>query len=131
LANLFLHYAYDAWMQRTFPNNPFERYADDAIVHCGSEKEARLVLEAIRVSLADCGLELHPVKTKIVYCKDDRRRGRYENITFRFPRVFLSASTSEEPVGKGLPQFPAGDQCRGRQGDTPDHPRMADGVHQE
>ena len=84
LANLFLHYAFDAWMQRTFPNNPFERYADDAIVHCRSEEEARSVLEAIRARLADCALELHPTKTKIVYCKDDDRPGEYENIKFDF-----------------------------------------------
>ena len=75
LANLFLHYGFDAWMQRTFPNNPFEKFADDAIVHCRSESEARLVLEAIRVRFAECGLELHPTKTKIVYCKDDDRLG--------------------------------------------------------
>ena len=74
LANLFLHYVFDAWMQRIFPNIPFERFADDAIVHRRSEKQARFVLEAIRTRLAECGLELHPTKTKIVYCKDDDRR---------------------------------------------------------
>src|SRR5215831_14293193 len=58
LANLFLHYAFDAWMQRTFPSIPFERYADDAIVHCRSEKQARFVLDIIRARLAECGLEL-------------------------------------------------------------------------
>jgi RNA-directed DNA polymerase len=84
LANLFLHYGFDAWMQRTFPNNPFERFADDAIVHCRSEKEARSVLEAIRVRFAECGLELHPTKTKIVYCKDDDRPEEYEHIKFDF-----------------------------------------------
>jgi retron-type reverse transcriptase len=71
-------------MQRTFPNNPFERFADDAIVHCRSEKEARSVLEAIRVRFAECGLELHPTKTKIVYCKDDDRPEEYEHISFDF-----------------------------------------------
>src|SRR5262245_42087578 len=79
-----LHYAFDAWMQRIFPNTPFERFADDAVVHCTSEEQARFVLEAIRARLADCGLELHPTKTKIVYCKDDDRRGTYESIKFDF-----------------------------------------------
>src|SRR6516164_2992405 len=82
LANLFLHYAFDVWMRRTFPNNPFERFAEDCIVHCRSEKQARFVLDAIRARLAECGLELHPTKTKIVYCKDDDRRGTYENVRF-------------------------------------------------
>jgi RNA-directed DNA polymerase len=66
LANLFLHYAFDHWMQRTFPRVPFERYADDAIVHCSSERQARMVLEAIRRRFEQCGLELHPTKTQIV-----------------------------------------------------------------
>ena len=64
LANLFLHYAFDLWMQRKYPGVRFERYADDAIVHCRSEEEARSVLEAIRGRLAECGLELHPEKTR-------------------------------------------------------------------
>jgi group II intron reverse transcriptase/maturase len=80
LANLFLHYAFDAWMRRTFPDIPFERFADDAIVHCRSEKQARFVLDAIRTRLSECGLDLHPTKTKIVYCQDDDRRGTYESI---------------------------------------------------
>jgi RNA-directed DNA polymerase len=84
LANLFLHYAFDLWIMRSFPSIQFERYADDAIVHCRTEEEARTVLEAIRGRLAECGLELHPTKTKIVYCKDDNRPGEYEHIKFDF-----------------------------------------------
>jgi len=84
LANLFMHYAFDAWMQRSFPQIQFERYADDVVVHCMSEAQARHVLEAIRMRLADCGLELHPTKTKIVYCMDDDRRGEYEHVSFDF-----------------------------------------------
>jgi RNA-directed DNA polymerase len=80
LANLFLHYAFDLWMQRTFPRVQFERYADDAIVHCRSKGQARAVLEAIRGRFEQCGLERHPVKTRIVYCKDDDRPGEYEHI---------------------------------------------------
>ena len=84
LANLFLHYAFDRWMHRSYPRVRFERYADDAVVHCRNEGEARAVLEAIRGRLADCGLELHATKTKIVYCKDDDRRGEYEGVKFDF-----------------------------------------------
>jgi len=79
LANLFLHYAFDRWMQRTYPQLPFERYADDAIVHCRTEAEAQEVQRAIAVRMQECRLELHPEKTKIVYCKDDDRRGTYPN----------------------------------------------------
>ncbi len=84
LANLFLHYAFDLWMHRSNPGVRFERYADDAIVHCRSEEEARSVLEAIRGRFAECGLELHPEKTRIVYCKDDARPGQHEHIKFDF-----------------------------------------------
>lgn len=84
LANLFLHYGFDVWMRRQYPAIQFERYADDVLVHCRSEVEARTVLAAIRDRLAACGLELHPTKTRIVYCKDDQRPGEYEQITFDF-----------------------------------------------
>ncbi len=84
LANLFLHYAFDLWMQRNYPSIRFERYANDAVVHCRSAGEAGAVLKAIRGRLADCGLELHPTKTKVVYCKDDNRRGEHEQIKFDF-----------------------------------------------
>jgi RNA-directed DNA polymerase len=84
LANLFLHYAFDRWMARVFPSVPFERYADDAVVHCATERQARRVLGAITRRLAEVGLRLHPDKTKIVYCKDDNRRGSYEHTSFTF-----------------------------------------------
>ena len=84
LANLIMHYALDMWMAREFPHVHFERYADDAVVHCVSEEQARQVLDAIRRRLAECGLELHPTKTRIVYCKDDDRRGDCEHTTFDF-----------------------------------------------
>ena len=84
LANLFMHYAFDVWMQRHYPAIEFERYADDVVVHCRSERQARHVLQAIRDRLAQCGLELHPTKTRIVYCKDDYRRGEYEHVSFDF-----------------------------------------------
>jgi group II intron reverse transcriptase/maturase len=84
LANLFLHYAFDAWMARAFPTIGFERYVDDAVVHCVSERQARFVLAAIRERMREVGLELHPEKTRIVYCQDDNRRGSYEHTEFTF-----------------------------------------------
>lgn len=84
LANLFLHYALDAWIAREFPSVSFERYADDEVVHCASEAEARTVLDAIARRLAPLGLDLHPGKTRIVYCKDANRRGSYEHEQFDF-----------------------------------------------
>jgi len=84
LANLFLHYAFDLWMRRMYPSVRFERYADDAIVHCQSRRQAEAVREAIRDRFAQCGLVLHPTKTRIVYCKDDDRPGTYEYVAFDF-----------------------------------------------
>ena len=84
LANLFLHYALDVWLRRTFPTVPFERYADDAIVHCTSQAQAEQVLDAIGRRLAECGLQLHPDKTRIVYCKQDGRPGSHEHESFDF-----------------------------------------------
>jgi RNA-directed DNA polymerase len=84
LANLFLHYVFDEWMRINYPQTPFERYADDVIVHCRSEAEAKMVHTAIAGRLAACHLELHPQKTKIVYCKDSNRRRRYANEKFDF-----------------------------------------------
>ncbi|WP_432989816.1 group II intron reverse transcriptase/maturase [Dactylosporangium sp. CA-233914] len=84
LANLFLHYAFDMWMARMFPTIPFERYVDDVVVHCVSERQARYVLAEIAKRMTQVGLELHPEKTRIVYCQDDKRRGSYEHTEFVF-----------------------------------------------
>lgn len=84
LANLFLHYAFDLWMQRTFPGVPFERYADDAICHCHSEAEALALREALDRRFTECRLALHAEKTKIVYCKDTNRKRKYPVIHFVF-----------------------------------------------
>jgi len=84
LANLFLHYAFDMWMARTYPHIPFERYADDAICHCKSAEEAQALWKALADRLSICKLVLHPEKTKIVYCKDVNRRGDYQNQSFDF-----------------------------------------------
>ena len=84
LANLFLHYGFDMWMTREFPRIPFERYTDDAICHCRTEAEARALRQALASRLAGCKLTLHPEKTKIVYCKDAKRKGAHPDIRFDF-----------------------------------------------
>ena len=84
LSNLFLHYAFDLWMTRTHPDLPWCRYADDGLAHCRTEQEAEALKAELQARLAECRLELHPTKTKIVYCKDERRRGTYPNVKFDF-----------------------------------------------
>jgi RNA-directed DNA polymerase len=84
LANLFMHYAFDSWLVREYPGVGFERYADDAVVHCVTERQAREVLAALAERLESVGLRLHPDKTKIVYCKDAKRRGSFEHTAFTF-----------------------------------------------
>ncbi len=97
LANLFLHYAFDVWMVRTYSELPWCRYADDGLVHCRTENEAQILKCALMKRLEECGLSLHPDKTKIVYCKDGRRKGKYPNEKFDFlgycfrPRVAKSS----------------------------------------
>jgi group II intron reverse transcriptase/maturase len=105
LANLFLHYAFDMWMVRNFPHVPFERYADDAIVHCRSERQAKFVLEAIRGRFMECGLELHPMKTRIVYCKDDDRHGEYEHVAFDFLGYTFQPRRAKNRWGKFFVSF--------------------------
>ena len=84
LANLFLHYAFDRWMEKCFPSIPFERYADDAVCHCVSKRQTRDLWDALARRFKQVGLTLHPVKTQIVYCKRSSRRGRYPNTSFDF-----------------------------------------------
>ena len=84
LANIFLHHAFDLWMAREYPHIPFERYADDAVVHCRSEKQAHFIRRKIEERLRACKLEVHPEKTKVVYCKDDLRPGEYHTQSFDF-----------------------------------------------
>jgi RNA-directed DNA polymerase len=105
LANLFLHYAFDVWMQRTFPHVQFERYADDAIVHCRSERQARWVLEAIRDRFLQCGLELHATKTRIVYCKDDDRPGKSDSVKFDFLGYTFQPRRAKNRWGKYFVSF--------------------------
>ena len=84
LANLFMHFAFDTWMARMYPGVQFERYADDAVVHCVSKQQAEQVLAAIAGRMSEVGLRLHPDKTRIVYCQDGRRRGDHEHTSFTF-----------------------------------------------
>jgi RNA-directed DNA polymerase len=105
LANLFMHYAFDTWMGRTFQNVKFERYADDCLAHCQTIDQAKQVLEAIRQRLSECGLELHPDKTKIAYCKDDDRRGEYEIQKFNFLGYTFRPRRSKNKYGKFFVNF--------------------------
>jgi group II intron reverse transcriptase/maturase len=84
LANLFMHYAFDRWLSEHFPTVVFERYADDAVVHCASQAQARQVLAALHERMAQVGLQLHPDKTKIVYCKDSNRQAEFACTSFTF-----------------------------------------------
>jgi len=84
LANLFMHYAFDVWMMRTHPELPWCRYADDGLVHCRTVQEAETLKVALQARLVECHLEMHPTKTKIVYCKDGKRKGKYPNVKFDF-----------------------------------------------
>jgi len=84
LSNIFMHLAFDSWMEEAHPNIPFERYADDVLVHCPTESQAQFILRSIQQRLSQCQLELHPQKTKVVYCKDDNRPGSSEHEKFDF-----------------------------------------------
>ncbi len=105
LANLFLHYVLDKWLEQTDKTVKFARYADDVILHCGSKAHAEQTLNKISERMASCGLELHPAKTKIVYCRDSRRRGKYSVVKFDFlgysfqPRTSKSKQTGKLFLG--------------------------------
>ncbi|MGW0394882.1 group II intron reverse transcriptase/maturase [Streptomyces sp. NPDC003042] len=105
LANLFLHYAFDTWMAREFPNVWFERYADDAVLHCVTERQARQALAALMDRMAEVGLQLHPAKTRLVYCKDGRRRGSFEHTAFTFLGYTFRARQNRDRYGKSFQSF--------------------------
>jgi RNA-directed DNA polymerase len=84
LANLFLHYAFDAWVRRELPTVLFCRFADDGILHCRSYRQAKDVLRRIGERFRQCGLAIHPDKSGIIYCKDKNRKDSYERISFDF-----------------------------------------------
>jgi len=101
LANIFLHHVFDAWMVRKFKTVPFERYADDVVIHCVSLAQAKYVLKRVRERMNEAGLELHPDKTRIVYCKDDRRKGDYEHQSFTFLGYTFRPRSAARKDGKG------------------------------
>ena len=105
LANLFLHYAFDMWMAREFPDIPFARYADDCVCHCQSERQSKYLRYALERRLAECGLTLHPAKTKIVYCQDSGRRGEYSNTSFDFLGYTFCPRRSRNRWGKFFVSF--------------------------
>jgi RNA-directed DNA polymerase len=105
LANLFLHYTFDKWMTIKHPNNPFARYADDAVIHCNSEAEAVRLLESLNNRMNECKLELHPTKTRIVYCKDGDRKENHENISFDFLGYTFRPRRSKNRWGKHFVNF--------------------------
>ena len=105
LANLFMHYAFDAWMAREHPGIAFERYADDAVVHCVTEAQAKRLVVAISNRMAEVGLRLHPTKTTVVYCKDGRRRGSYEHTEFTFLGFTFRARGARSRAGLNFTGF--------------------------
>jgi RNA-directed DNA polymerase len=105
LANLFLHYAFDAWMAREFPSIAFERYVDDAVVHCVSKAQAVMVARAIANRMVEVGLRLHPDKTRIVYCKDGNRQGSHEHTAFTFLGYTFRARGARTRAGEVFTSF--------------------------
>ena len=105
LANLFMHYAFDAWMAREFPAVRFERYVDDAVVHCTSLRQATLLVEAIGRRMEQVGLALHPTKTKIVYCRGGRRRGSHEHTAFTFLGYTFRDRAARDRQGKNFTSY--------------------------
>ena len=105
LANLFMHYAFDAWMAREFPDLPFERYVDDAVVHCRTQRQAQMLVQAIGQRMRQVGLSLHPDKTKIVYCRDGRRRQRAEHTAFTFLGYTFRARVARDKRGVNFTSF--------------------------
>lgn len=105
LANLFLHYAFDKWMERNNPLNPWARYADDGIIHCRTKEEAQILLENLNQRFEECGLELHPEKTRIIYCKDDKRTGDYQEISFDFLGYTFRPRSAQSKTGERFLNF--------------------------
>ena len=105
LANLFLHYCFDRWMERELPNNPWCRYADDALIHCISEKQAQYLKDRLEKRLRECKLEIHPDKTKIIYCKDSNRPEVKEDISFTFLGYTFKPRKAKGQEGKVFTSF--------------------------
>ena len=100
LANLFMHYTFDKWMGIGHSQNPWARYADDAVIHCRTKEEAEQLLKKLKERFAQCKLELHLEKTRIVYCKDDDRNGDHPEIKFDFLGYTFRSRRSKNRHGK-------------------------------
>lgn len=105
LFNLYLHYAFDEWMKRNYPQIQFARYADDGLLHCRSEREAIYMQKVIGDRFRSCGLELNPEKTRIVYCRDANRKGQYPNIQFEFLGYVFRGRLAKSKLGKYFNSF--------------------------
>ncbi len=105
LTNLFMHYAFDTWMVRNHPDCPWERFADDAVVHCKSRAQAEAVLAGIAARMSEVGLRLHPDKTRVVYCKDGKRRGKHEHTQFTFLGFAFRARKAKTKAGAYFTSF--------------------------
>lgn len=105
LANIFMHHVFDDWLAKELPSVKFERYVDDAIVHCSSKKQAEFLLEMIRKRFERCKLQLHPEKTKIVYCKDVDRKEDVGNIKFDFLGFTFRPRLAKNKYGKHFVNF--------------------------
>ena len=99
-ANIYLHHALDKWMEEMQPQNPFERYADDIVIHCRSKEEAERLLEELKARMEQYKLELHPDKTKIVYCKNYMRNEKHENNSFTFLSYSFQPRTIKDKFGR-------------------------------
>jgi RNA-directed DNA polymerase len=100
LANIYLHHAFDKWMDETHRQCPFERYADDIVIHCSSKEEAEQMLEVLKVRMQDFELTLHPEKTKIVYCKNYQRNEKHDNESFTFLSYSFQPRTVRDKFGR-------------------------------
>jgi len=99
-ANLYLHDGFDTWMDEENPQNPFERYADDIVIHCSSKEEAEQLLEKLKARIQQYELELHPEKTKIVYCKNYLRNEKHDNNSFTFLSYSFQPRTVKDKFGR-------------------------------
>lgn len=105
LANLFLHYALDMWLEKNHPNIVFERYADDSVIHCRTKEEAERMKDLVAKRLSDCKLELNTDKTQIAYCKDEHRKGDYPQVSFDFLGYTFRPRSARNKQGRRFVRF--------------------------
>lgn len=105
-----MHYAFDLWMNEQIQTHRFERYADDAIIHCKTQAETEEILEKLKKRLKECKLELHPTKTKMVYCKDKDRVKEYPITILSFWDT-LSEGIHKTQIGEVATQLPSSGEC--------------------